>query len=97
MTPYSPMTHVTRYKTLRSNFKKDFFLNIILYTFFVLSLRLRYLAPFDWKILQIGTLRAKDLRKNVPVFQGGGSTPAPPTPPIIRVVLLQKRAVCSIL
>ena len=29
-----------------------------------------------------------DLRKNVSVFQEGGSTPAPPTPPEIRVVLL---------
>ena len=26
--------------------------------------------------------------RNVPVFQEGGSTPAPPTPPLIRVVLL---------
>ena len=33
-------------------------------------------------------LRAKDPRKNVSVFQEGGSTPAPPTPPVIRVVLL---------
>ena len=41
-------------------------LNMILYKF-LLSLRLGHLAPFDWKFLQIGTLRAKDLRKNVPV------------------------------
>ena len=26
--------------------------------------RLRHLAPFDWKFLQNGALRAKDLRKN---------------------------------
>ena len=39
------------------------------------------MAPFDWKFLQIGTLRAKDPRKNVFVFQM----------PVIRVVLLHKR------
>ena len=37
--------------------------------------------------LKIGTLRAKDIRKNVPVLQVRGSAPAPPTSPIIRVVL----------
>ena len=31
---------------------------------FVQRLILRHLTPFDWKFLQIGTLRAKDLRKN---------------------------------
>ena len=35
----------------------------------------RQLAPFDWNFLWIGTLRAKDLRKNVPVLQEEGSTP----------------------
>ena len=39
-----------------------------------------------------GTQRAKDLRKNVFVFQEGRSTPVPPTPPEIRVILLHKRA-----
>ena len=29
---------------------------------------------------------------NVFIFQEGGSTPAPPTPPVIRVVILHKRA-----
>ena len=48
---------------------------------------LRHFAPFDWKFLQIGTLRAKDLRKNVSILQEGGFTPAPPTPLVIRVVL----------
>ena len=48
--------------------------------------------PFDWKFLLIGTLRAKDLRKNVFIFQVGGSTLAPPTPPVIRVVLLLTKA-----
>ena len=37
------------------------------------------------------TQRAKDLRKNVFVFQEEGSTPVPPMPEI-RVVLLHKRA-----
>ena len=32
-------------------------------------------------------LSAKDI-KNAPVFQEGGSTLAPPTPPVVRVVLL---------
>ena len=54
--------------------------------------RLRHLAPFDWKFLQIGTLRAKDLRKNEPILQEVGSTHVPLTQPVFRVVLLQKRA-----
>ena len=33
-------------------------------------------------------LRARDLRQNVSVFRGGGYTLAPPTPPVVRVVLL---------
>ena len=56
------------------------------------SFRLRHLAPFDWKFLQIGTLRAKDLRKNEPILQEVGSTHIPLTQPVFRVVLLQKRA-----
>ena len=54
------------------------------------SFRLRHLAPFDWKFLQIGTLRAKDLRKNVPILQKWGFIPAPLTLLAIRVVLLHK-------
>ena len=34
-------------------------------------------------------------KKNVPVFQGGGSTPAPPTQPVVRVVLLHKSCLCN--
>merc|ERR1712001_442186 len=48
-----------------------------------------HLTPFDWKFLRIGTLRAKDLRKNVHILQKGGFTPAPLTLLAIRVVLLQ--------
>ena len=51
------------------------------------------MTPFDWKFLRIGTLRAKDLRKNVPILQKGGFTPAPLTLLAIRVVLLQKQAI----
>ena len=56
------------------------------------SFRLRHLAPFDWKFLQIGTLRAKDLRKNVSILQKGGSTHFPHTQSVIRVVLLLTEA-----
>ena len=57
--------------------------------FFVQRLILRQLAPFDWKCLQIGTQRAKDLRKNVFIFLRGEFTLAPWTLLVIRVVLLQ--------
>ena len=56
---------------------------------FFRSLRLRHLPPFDWKFLQIGILRAKDLRKNVPILQKGGFISAPLALLVIRVVLLQ--------
>ena len=56
------------------------------------SFRLRHLAPFDWKFLQIGTQRAKDIRKNVFILQKGGSTHFPHTQPDIRVVLLLTEA-----
>ena len=54
------------------------------------SLGLRHLPPFDWKFLKIGTLSAKDLGKNVSVFQEGEFTYTPPTSPVIMVVLLHK-------
>ena len=47
-----------------------------------------HLTPFDWKFLQIGILRAKDLRKNLSILQQGGLTPVPTTQLVIRVVLL---------
>ena len=56
---------------------------------FFWCLILRQLSPFDWKCLKIGILRAKDLRKNVLIFLGGGFTPAPLALLVIRVVLLQ--------
>ena len=70
--------------------RKNFFHIIEHYiNFFVQRLILRQLAPFDWKCLQIGTQRAKDLTKNVCIFLRGGFTPAPWTLLVIRVVLLQ--------
>ena len=56
--------------------------------FFVKCSLLRHLTPFDWKFLQIGTHRAKDLRKNVSKLQNGELTPVPLTLLVIRVVLL---------
>ena len=41
---------------------------------------------------KIGTLRAKDLRKNVSIFQVGGSTPAPPTPPVLSRTVYWKKS-----
>ena len=48
----------------------------------------RQLTLFDCKFLQIDTWRAKDQRKNIANFLGGGSTSALPTWLVIRVVLL---------
>ena len=46
-------------------------------------------APFNWKLLQIDIVSAKGIWKNVLILQVvGGSYPATPTPPVIRVVLL---------
>ena len=44
-------------------------------------------APFIWKLLQIGILRAKDHNKNFPNSEVGGQAPATPTPPVVWVVL----------
>ena len=72
-------------ETLGTSLKFDFYCNSQ-------SFRLRHLAPFDWKFLQIGTLRAKDLRRNEPILQEVGSTHIPLIQSVFRVVLLQKRA-----
>ena len=68
--------------------------NTLLYKKIIQSLRLRHLPSFDWKFIWIGTIRAKDLRKNVSVFQEGGSTPAPL---VIRVVLLLLHTIYGVL
>ena len=45
------------------------------------------------EIIENGVLHsAKDIRKNVRIFQVQGSTPASPTPPVFRVVLLYTEA-----
>ena len=73
--------------------KRYFLCNMVLYKKIVQGLKLCHLTPFDWKFLRIGTLRAKDLRKNVLILQKGGFTPVPLTLLAIRVVLLQKQAI----
>ena len=60
--------------------------------FFVQSLKHGHLPQFDWKCLQIGTLRAKGIRKNVFILQKGWSTQFPHTQPVIGVVLLLTEA-----
>ena len=46
-------------------------------------------VPFNWNLLLIGILSAKGIWKNVPILQVGGHALAPPTWPVLRVVLLQ--------
>ena len=45
-------------------------------------------APFNWKLLLIGVDTAKGIFLKFPNLQVGEPAPAPPTPPVIRVVLL---------
>ena len=45
-------------------------------------------APFNRRLLKLGSVSVRDIRKNIPILQVGGSSPAPPTLPVIRVVLL---------
>ena len=45
-------------------------------------------APIKLKLFEPGKVSVRDIRKKLTVFQEGGSTPAPLTPPVIRVVLL---------
>ena len=44
-------------------------------------------------LLEIGIRNAKEIRKDVPIFQVLGSAPAPPTQPVFRVVLFHTEAV----
>ena len=75
-----------------SNFKqKKIFNALLLYKkFFFQSLRRGHLPPFDWKLFKLGSVSVRDIRKNVPILQVGGSTLDPPMPSVFRVVLLQK-------
>ena len=52
------------------------------------SLKVSPETPFSWKLLIIGIVSAKGIRKNLPVLQVGRPAPAPPTPPVFWVVLL---------
>ena len=56
------------------------------------GLRVSPEAPFYWKLFKIGIRSAKDIRKDVLIFQVKGSAPAPPTPPVFRVVLYHTEA-----
>ena len=71
---------MTTSETLGTSFKMTFIVIAKVSDFAILLL--------DWKCLQIGTLRAKDIRKNVSILQKGGATHFPHTQPAIRVVLL---------
>ena len=53
-------------------------------------MRRGHLPPFDWKLFKLGSVSVRDIRKNVPILQVGGSTLAPPIPPEFRIVLLHK-------
>ena len=46
----------------------------------------------NWKLLLICIVNAKGIWKKSTNLQGGGPAPAPPTPPVIRVVLLHIEA-----
>ena len=52
------------------------------------SLRVSLEAPFYWKLLLISIVSTKWKKQNFSVLQVGGPTPAPPTPPVLRAVLL---------
>ena len=53
-------------------------------------------ALFNWKLFKLGSVSVKDIRKNAPVLQVGGSSHIPSTPPVVWVVLLHKTArVCN--
>ena len=72
------------------NFEQKKLFNALLYNFFFQSLRRGHLPPFDWKLFKLGSVSVRDIRKNVPILQVGGSTLAPPIPPVFRAVLLHK-------
>ena len=44
-------------------------------------------ARLNWKLFKLSSVSVRDIKK-VPILQVGGSTSSPPTPPVIRVVLL---------
>ena len=52
-------------------------------------------ALFNWKLFKLGSVSVKDIRKNVPILQVGGSSHILSTPPVVWVVLLHKMAFCQ--
>ena len=71
-------------KCVEKSFEKIFKYNTDLYKFFSQNI----FAPFNWKLFKLGSVSVRDIRKDVPILQVGGSTPFPPTISAIRVVLL---------
>ena len=47
---------------------------------------------FDWKLFKLGSVSVRNIRKNVPILQVGGSSLVPPTPPVSKLVLFHKKA-----
>ena len=64
--------------------------NVFLVPYYIKKFSENIFAPFNWKLLKLGSVSVKDIRKNVPILQVGGSTLAPPILPVIRLVLLHK-------
>ena len=61
--------------------ENDFYCNIQIF-------RVSPEAPFNWNLLLIGILSAKGIWK-ILILQVGGHAPAPPTCPVIRLILLR--------
>ena len=55
-------------------------------------MRVCHEALFDWKFFKSGSVRVRDLIKNVPILQAGWPALDPLTLPVLRVVLLQSEA-----
>ena len=55
---------------------------------YIQSLKVSPETPFYWKLLIIGIVSAKRIRKILPVLQVGGHAPVPPTPQVFRVIFL---------
>ena len=45
-----------------------------------------------WKLFKLGSVSVRDIRKNVHILQVGGASLVSPTPPLLRLVLLHKKA-----
>ena len=58
----------------------------------ITSLKRGHLPPFNWKLFKFGSVSVRDIWKNVPILQVGGSALVPPTSLVLRLVLLHKKA-----